>query len=95
MSASDTKTMRVRVEGLVQGVGFRAFVMASATDCGVRGWVRNTEDGAVEVEAQGDARTLERFLLEMRKGPRMARVEEMRVETVQEAARHGGFEMRW
>ncbi len=95
MSGSEEKTLRVRVEGLVQGVGFRAFVMAHARDSGVRGWVRNTEDGAVEVEAQADARALERFLLELRRGPRMARVEDMRVETVGEAARHGGFEMRW
>lgn len=95
MPGSEEKTLRVRVEGLVQGVGFRAFVMAQARDCGVRGWVRNTKDGAVEVEAQADARALERFLLELRKGPRMARVEEMRVETLGDAARHGSFEMRW
>lgn len=95
MSGSGEKTLSVRVEGLVQGVGFRAFVLSRAADCRVTGFVRNTLDGAVEVEAQGKAEELERFLLAVRQGPRMAQVDDMRVETVREAPRYGTFEMRW
>ena len=43
------------VKGRVQGVGFRWFVQREAAELGLRGWVRNTEDGHVEVVAAGDA----------------------------------------
>lgn len=46
----------------------------------MQGYVRNRYDGAVEVEAEGDEAELERFLETLRKGPRMARVQEVRVE---------------
>ena len=43
------------VKGRVQGVGFRWFVQREAAEIGLRGWVRNTDDGHVEVVAAGDA----------------------------------------
>jgi acylphosphatase len=43
----------VRVEGRVQGVGFRAFVHHQATTAGLSGWVRNLSDGAVEIQLEG------------------------------------------
>ena len=43
--------LHIVIRGRVQGVGFRAFVVRGAEDLGVGGWVRNREDGAVEVEA--------------------------------------------
>jgi len=95
MCAEAAKTVRVRVEGLVQGVGFRAFASRRAADLGVTGWVRNTLDGAVEFEAQANPGAMERFLLDVRAGPRMARVEEMRVESVGDAPDYSSFEMRW
>jgi acylphosphatase len=57
------------VRGRVQGVGFRWFVRERARELGVRGWVRNRGDGAVEVEAEGDVGTLEQLLQLLRKGP--------------------------
>ena len=41
------------VKGRVQGVGFRWFVQREAAEIGLRGWVRNTEDGHVEIVAAG------------------------------------------
>jgi acylphosphatase len=42
------------VKGRVQGVGFRWFVQREAAEIGLRGWVRNTDDGHVEVLAAGE-----------------------------------------
>jgi acylphosphatase len=62
------------VRGRVQGVGFRWFVRERARELGIRGWVRNRGDGAVEVEAEGDAGTLEQLRHCLWKGPSGAHV---------------------
>jgi acylphosphatase len=46
--------VHLKVEGRVQGVGFRWFVRQEAEGLGLAGWVRNTPDGAVEIAARGD-----------------------------------------
>ena len=68
---------RYVVSGRVQGVGFRFFVRDAARREGIAGWVRNREDGCVELEAQGDAEAMERFEMAIRRGPRGARVDEV------------------
>ena len=60
-AAADRHRVRVRVEGIVQGVGFRPFVHRLAAELGVSGYVLNDERGVV-VEAEAAAATLERFL---------------------------------
>jgi acylphosphatase len=67
--------VRVVVRGRVQGVGFRWFVQQSATSLDLAGWVRNTSDGSVEVEAEGNAPDLQRFRALLGDGPSGARVE--------------------
>jgi acylphosphatase len=62
------------VRGRVQGVGFRWFVRERARALGVRGWVRNRSDGSVEVEAEGDAGTLEQLRELLWNGPAGAHV---------------------
>jgi acylphosphatase len=62
------------IHGRVQGVGFRAFVVRRATEFEVGGWVRNREDGAVELEAEGPQAALERLLTALRRGPGGAHV---------------------
>jgi acylphosphatase len=59
----------VRIEGRVQGVGFRAFVEARALELGVDGWVRNRRDGSVEAVLQGAGETVEEMLALCRQGP--------------------------
>jgi acylphosphatase len=63
------------VKGRVQGVGFRWFVHREAAPLGLNGWVRNTEDGHVEVLAAGDADALADLALALRKGSRGSRVD--------------------
>jgi acylphosphatase len=63
------------VKGRVQGVGFRWFVHREAAALELRGWVRNTEDGHVEVLAAGDAESLASLAAALRKGSRGSRVD--------------------
>ncbi len=65
------------IEGHVQGVGFRYFVLEQAQALGLTGWVRNTYAGQVEVTAQGGRTSLETLLDEMQRGPRSAFVTEI------------------
>lgn len=71
-AAKQAKFFRVR--GRVQGVGFRYFVEHSARALGVTGWVRNADDGSVEVYAAGTAVQLSDLAGLLWKGPRWAEV---------------------
>lgn len=58
----------------MQGVGFRYFVMRRAQARGLKGWVRNRENGSVELVAEGERADLEELLAAAREGPRLAKV---------------------
>jgi acylphosphatase len=66
------------VSGRVQGVGFRYFVLESATSRGIVGWVANAPDGSVRCVAEGRRSILEQFIGDLRRGPFGARVEQVR-----------------
>lgn len=66
------------VEGHVQGVGFRYFVLNRANQLKLTGWVRNTANGDVEVMAEGDRADLDDLLDALRKGPRSSFVTNVR-----------------
>ena len=68
------------IRGEVQGVGFRYFLMREAQRLGLRGWVRNRDDGTVEFVAEGARPDLERLRQAAEKGPSMARVDNMNAE---------------
>lgn len=65
------------IQGRVQGVGFRWFVQREASELDLHGWVRNTEDGNVEVLASGDEADLSEFRASLRRGPRGSRVDHL------------------
>jgi acylphosphatase len=85
---------RFIVAGRVQGVGFRLFSARAAEAHGVRGWVRNLPDGRVEVLAEGEPGSLERFHAEIQRGPRHAVVEEVRVTEETPGGIFEGFDVR-
>jgi acylphosphatase len=70
--------VRVEVSGVVQGVGFRWFVREAARRHSLAGWVRNRDEGTVEIAASGSSESIERFLEEVRRGPPGAYVESLR-----------------
>jgi acylphosphatase len=63
------------IKGRVQGVGFRWYVHREAAALGLRGWVRNTDDGHVEVVAAGDPEVLTELQTALHKGSRGSRVD--------------------
>jgi acylphosphatase len=63
------------VKGRVQGVGFRWFVQREASEIGLKGWVRNTVEGHVEVVAAGSPEDLAELKEALRKGSRGSRVD--------------------
>ena len=67
----------IRVSGRVQGVGSRWFTSMTAARLDLTGWVRNREDGDVEMEVQGDEGPVEDFVRAVSRGPRYAVVENM------------------
>ncbi|MGA8090431.1 MAG: acylphosphatase [Terracidiphilus sp.] len=74
---SSTMVLHFLIQGRVQGVGFRWFVHREASELDLRGWVRNTEDGDVEVVASGTAEDLAELRTSLRKGPRGSRVDRL------------------
>ena len=65
------------IQGRVQGVGFRWYVHREASQLDLRGWVRNTEEGEVEVVASGTVADLANLRASLRRGPRGARVDHL------------------
>lgn len=70
--------LRVTILGRVQGVGFRAYVLQHAANLGLKGWVRNTYVGNVEVLAEGPRPDLEKLLIILETGPRSSRIIEVK-----------------
>ena len=75
----ETRAVHVLISGRVQGVGFRAWTVHRADALGIFGWVRNTEEGDVEVLFSGAAEAVEKMLALCKEGPRGARVERVEV----------------
>jgi acylphosphatase len=72
--SENKRTVHIRVEGRVQGVGYRAFVEMRAAELGLTGWVRNRRDGSVEAVLQGSPDAVEAVLDACRAGPPASRV---------------------
>jgi acylphosphatase len=92
---TDQKAIAARVNGRVQGVGYRYTVAHVARELGLVGWVRNAPDGSVEVRAQGFEPVLEQFVVFMHKGPRSARVRSVDTYPVDPDLSLTGFDIRF
>jgi acylphosphatase len=71
--------VRVVVSGRVQGVAFRQSAADEAARLGVNGWVRNLPDGRVEVVGEGEQAAIEALVAWCKRGPRLARVDDVRI----------------
>ncbi|KZL21148.1 Acylphosphatase [Pseudovibrio axinellae] len=68
------KTSHFSISGLVQGVGYRAWLHRKAELLGVSGWCKNREDGSVEVVVTGEQEKVDALLMAVQKGPSGASV---------------------
>ena len=79
---SENTALHARVLGRVQGVGFRYSALMEAQRYALTGWVRNTQDGEVEVWAEGLPDNIAKFSTWLHIGPSHARVEKVIKEEV-------------
>jgi acylphosphatase len=82
---------RISVSGRVQGVGYRAFTVRAATERGIVGGVRNSEDGRVELEVEGPKDRILSLIDALKVGPPASRVTDVRVEWVPATGRQTNF----
>ncbi|MGD0574191.1 MAG: acylphosphatase [Anaerolineales bacterium] len=91
----DPARLHARVHGLVQGVGFRAFVIRRAEVLGLTGWVANLSGGSVEVVAEGPRSLLVDLLGDLGKGPRAAEVDRVESEWLAPTSEFTRFRVRY
>lgn len=82
------KTVRIFIKGSVQSVFFRTFVKEQADELGIRGFVRNKEDGSVEVLAEGRDEKVYEMINKCKQGPKHAQIIDVKIEEM----KHQGFE---
>jgi acylphosphatase len=63
------KCYEISLEGRVQGVGFRNFAFTKALKYGIKGYVKNTFEGNVEIVCCGNEESLDKFISDIKKGP--------------------------
>ncbi|MBA3661674.1 MAG: acylphosphatase [Gammaproteobacteria bacterium] len=81
------------ISGKVQGVWFRASTQSEARKLNLTGWVKNTEDGKVEIVACGEESQITQLHTWLKRGPPQAQVEEVLREKWH-AEQHAHFEVR-
>lgn len=89
MAEEEITSLRLRIEGFVQGVGYRAFAAAEARRLGLNGWVRNRSDGTVEALVSGVTKNVEAFVAACMRGPAGARVENVELHNVEPPTEQG------
>jgi len=92
---TDSASLQAAVYGRVQGVFFRDFVKRHARELGLAGYVRNLPDSAVEVQAEGERRQLEKLIGYLKVGPPAARVDEVVTKWSEYTGNYSGFSVRY
>jgi acylphosphatase len=78
--AAELKTVHVIVTGTVQGVGFRFYTRRLAAGLGLRGLVRNMDNGDVEIEAEGNKEMLDELISALRSGDMTDYITDLRID---------------
>jgi acylphosphatase len=85
----DLTSLRLKIEGYVQAVGYRHFAITEATRLGLNGWIRNLADGTVEALASGPTKAVEAFVAACMRGPTGARVTNVELHRAEPPAEKG------
>jgi len=86
---TDITSLRVRIEGFVQSVGYRHFAMEEALKLGIDGWIRNRADGTVEALASGSTKAVEAFVAACMRGPEGSRIKNVELLNAEPPAEKG------
>jgi len=75
------KSVRIYINGTVQGIFFRGFVKENAERYGIKGFVRNLEDGRIEIFLEGNADEVNKMIELCKKGPKHSQIRKVEVKT--------------
>ena len=89
MAEDDVTSLRFRIEGFVQAVGYRHYLIEEATKLSLDGWVRNRADGTVEALASGPTKAIEAFFTVCARGPAGSRVSNVEMHKAEPPAEKG------
>jgi acylphosphatase len=92
---SDIVHLNALVHGRVQGVYYRAFASRLAKSLSVKGYVRNTSAGDVEVEAEGPKDKIEELLRQLKIGPQDAIIEKIDMKWSDPTGKYTSFDVRY
>jgi len=91
---ADTVRKKVLIQGVVQGVFFRASTQSRAKELGLVGWVKNKPNGSVEAIFEGTADRVEDMIKWCRQGPSEANVTDVKITPEAVTSKCNGFEIR-
>jgi acylphosphatase len=89
------RQVKATVSGVVQGVGFRAFVYNLAGEYNITGYVKNKYDGDVEIVCEGDENLIKDFHKRVKAGSRFSRVTSMEIIVTDFENKFNVFEIRY
>ncbi len=87
--------LQIIVSGEVQGVGYRYYTQMKAIQFGVTGWVRNLQNGGVEILASGQRADLEKFIDEVRRGNPFSTVDRIEVNEIERSETFKSFAIKY
>jgi acylphosphatase len=85
----------IRIQGKVQGVGYRFFATRVARRLGLKGWIENLRDSNVEAVIEGEAEKIDEWIEEIREGPRYAEVTKIDQERREFTGKLGDFDVKF
>ena len=86
---------QIFVRGLVQGVGYRYFAIRKASSLSLNGWVRNLYNGDVEIEVEGERGLIEELIKELKSGPPMSSVQDLKITWLDFENKYSNFDVRF
>ncbi|HOO55289.1 MAG TPA: acylphosphatase [bacterium] len=90
------ESIKAKVTGAVQGVGYRYFVIRRSVALGLTGYAKNMNDGSVEVVAEGNRNKLDELIKDLWEGPSFSSVSSVEVEREQSSERvFSGFNIKY
>ena len=87
--------LKIIVSGEVQGVGYRYYTQMKAIQFGITGWVRNLQEGGVEILASGPKADLESFVDEVRRGNPFSTVDHIEVLETEKTETYKSFAIKY
>jgi len=89
------KQLHILVSGWVQGVGFRYFARTKAATLNIKGYAKNLSGGKVEIVAEGEKGDLDKYVMELRRGPTLARVTNLKIKEFPYTGKYQTFRILW